>query len=205
MYTYLYLVNLAHCIDGSDNLSIFLFLHLFFTNLFLLTVFYYVGDNILTGSSVRLALHIFYAAMIIFYLAIMVIREVNKNNCIELSIYGVIAEEIYLVMDCVSVFISLLIFLLYCIKSTEERKMRLFYTESLVNVSSSSGSNYSQPFCRMWVLISANLVCGVVNMIQTTYLYSHGTCKFSEVPIYIIRISTLIPSSTFCSCFSITT
>ncbi len=76
-----------HCIDGDPALSIFLFLHLFFTNLFLLTIFYYVGDNILTGQCARAVLHIFYGSMLVFYLAILILREIDKNRCVELSIY----------------------------------------------------------------------------------------------------------------------
>ena len=103
-------------------------------------------------------------------------------------------------MDCISVFISLVIFVLYCMKSREENKMRLFYAETLVNISPAPVSNYSQPFCRMWILISTNLFCGVVNMVQTTYLFASSKCVFTEVPTPPFRTSTPTLSSTSFSC-----
>lgn len=76
MFMINYLVSIAHNIDGSQNLSILLFLQLFFANLFLLTIFFYVGDNTLKSQPARIALYLFYGAMIIFYLVILILRKV---------------------------------------------------------------------------------------------------------------------------------
>lgn len=80
-------------------------------------------------------------------------------------------------MDSVSIFISFLIFFLFCNRYQEERRMQLYYTVNLVSLSSAPPrDNLNNPFIRMWVLIGTNVFCGITNLVYTVVLYSIRNC-----------------------------
>lgn len=62
-----------------------MYLQLFFANLFFLTIFYYVGDNILTGRPARVLLHLFLVAMVAFYVSVLVLRILRDIYCVDES------------------------------------------------------------------------------------------------------------------------
>lgn len=62
-----------------------MYLQLFFANLFFLTIFYYVGDNILKGRPARVLLHMFFVGMIGFYVSVLVLRILRDIYCIDES------------------------------------------------------------------------------------------------------------------------
>lgn len=71
-------------------------------------------------------------------------------------------------VDGLTIIVSILILILYCKKSMDEQKMQQFYSENLVNSSpyqSTSFSSFNSPFTRMWILISVNIFCGIMNLV----------------------------------------
>ena len=91
-------------------------------------------------------------------------------------------------VDCISIFVSLLLLVLFCKKFQQERKMQLFYSQNLVTIQSPSAVSNTQlnnPFYRMWVLISVNVFCGIISLTETVILYSQAECNFSSVNFFL--------------------
>lgn len=85
MYVCLYLVNFAHILDDGYDVQYLMYLQLFFANLFFLTIFYYVGDNILKGRPARVLLHLFLVGMVAFYVSVLVLRILKDIYCVDES------------------------------------------------------------------------------------------------------------------------
>lgn len=78
-----------------------------------------------------------------------------------------------------SIFISFLIFFLFCNRYQQEKRMQLYYTVNLVSLGTAQPKdNLNNPFIRMWVLIGTNVFCGITNLVYTVVLYSLGNCEF---------------------------
>lgn len=109
--------DLLHEILGN---RVVLFLQLFFMNNFFLTVFYYVADNVLTGRVSRIALHIFYILMVLFFVSVLIVRNLlYLNDRCQRTLCTYSIELWYMIVNIVTILISILIFLLYCKKNRQ--------------------------------------------------------------------------------------
>lgn len=76
MYSITNVVNIVHNIFG---LSALVFVETLFANIYFLTIFYYIGYNVLTLRWTRIILHCTYAFFVVFETAVLLEKIITSS------------------------------------------------------------------------------------------------------------------------------